>query len=324
VLHSALDLLPQAQAAYTQLEELGRRARDFVTQSRAPNTLRAYNSDWRDFSGWCRAHTLDSRPAAPATVALYLTALSGSRSVATLTRRLSAISQMHQAAGLPSPTEDARVRLVMAGIRRSVGSAAQAKRPVLVPDLKAMLAALPLDLLGTRDRAILLIGFSGAFRRSELVALDREDIEVTPEGLVIALRRGKTDQEAAGRKVAIPRGREEGSCPARALAAWTEAAAIHSGPLFLRVNRHGQILRQRLSAEAVAIVVKRWAAKSGYDPAGFAGHSLRAGLATAAAIAGKSERAIMNQTGHRSLATVRRYIRDGNLFRENAAADLGL
>ena len=212
----------------------------------------------------------------------------------------------------------------MAGIRRRLGTAATAKRPVLVAELQAMVAALPDTLLGSRDRAILLLGFSGAFRRSELVSLNREDVLETAEGLVVTLRRSKTDQEAEGRKVAIPRGREAGTCPVRALSAWLAASGIADGPLFRRVNRHGQMLPQRLSGEAVAIVVKRWAAAAGLAPEEFAGHSLRAGLATAAAIAGKSERAIMSQTGHRSPMTVRRYIRDANLFRENAADGIGL
>ena len=312
------------QSESALLAELLGQAQDFANRARADNTLRAYRSDWRDFEAWCRDRDFSACPASPETVALYLTALSSTHKVSTLTRRLSAISQAHRTAGLPSPAEQAPVRLVMAGIRRTRGTAATAKRPVLVADLQAMLSLIPDNLIGLRDRTLLLIGFSGAFRRSELVALNCEDLSETADGLTILIRRSKTDQEAAGRKVAIPRGREATTCPLRALAAWRAAAAIESGPVFLRVNRHGQILRQRLSAQAVAIVVKRWAAVLGFDEKEFAGHSLRAGLATAAAIAGKSERAIMNQTGHRSTATLRRYIRDGNLFRDNAAEGLGL
>jgi integrase len=281
-------LLPATvpQSEEVLLGELVERAQKFARGARAENTLRAYRSDWRDFEGWCCERTFVACPASPQTVALYLTALSR--------------------------------------IRRSLGTAAEAKRPLLVPDLQAMVNAIPDNLIGLRDRALLLIGFSGAFRRSELVALDCEDLTETADGLVVTIRRSKTDQEAEGRKVAIPRGREESTCPLRALFLWRAAAEIESGPVFLRVNRHGQILRKRLSAEAVAIVVKRWAGKLGYHASDFAGHSLRSGLATAAAIAGKSERAIMNQTGHRSTATVRRYIRVGNLFRDNAAEGLGL
>jgi integrase len=306
------------------LAALVARAREFASCARSRNTLRAYAADWRDFETWCRSRNFDALPASPQTVALYLTALAQTRKVATLTRRISAISQAHRTVRLSPPTEEAPVRLVMAGIRRTLGTAAQAKRPILIPDLQAMVGAIPDTLIGKRDRAILLIGFTGAFRRSELAALDCEDLAETPDGLVITIRRSKTDQEAEGRKMAIPRGREDRTCPVRALAEWRAAGAVQSGPVFLRVNRHGQVLRERISAEAVAIVVKRYASKLGYDISEFAGHSLRAGLATAAAMAGKSERAIMNQTGHRSTTTVRRYIRDGNLFRENAAEGLGL
>jgi site-specific recombinase XerD len=159
-----------------RLAELVERAREFARGARAENTLRAYRSDWRDFEGWCRERNFVSCPALAQTVALYLTALSLGHKVATLTRRISAISQAHQTAGFPSPTEESSVRLVMAGIRRSLGTAARAKRPVLVPDLQAMVNAVPEDLIGLRDRALLLIGFAGAFRRSELVSLDCEDL----------------------------------------------------------------------------------------------------------------------------------------------------
>ena len=176
-----------------------------------------------------------------------------------------------------------------------------------------------------RDRALLLLlGFSGAFRRLELVGLDVEDLEETRDGLVVTLRRSKTDPEGQGRKIGVPQGAEQPSCPVWVLEQWRAAAQLDFGPLFRSVTRHGRVREQRLSAEAVSIVVKRYVAQLGYDPALFGGHSLRAGLATSAAAAGKSERAIMNQTGHRSLTTVRRYIRDGNLFRENAAEGLGL
>lgn len=299
-------------------------AEAFLRQARAENTRRAYASDWKDFERWCAGRQMAACPAAPSTVALYLTALAATHKVSTLTRRLSAISQAHRVAGFSSPTEEAAVRGVMAGIRRTRGTAPTAKRPLLVPELQALLRALPDNLLGCRDRALLLLGFSGAFRRSELVSLNVEDVQETGDGLVLTLRRSKVDQEAAGRAVAIPRGREAATCPVQALARWREAARIGEGPLFLGINRHGQLLSRRLSGAAVALVVKRYAAAAGRDPAEFAGHSLRAGLATAAAIAGKSERAIMNQTGHKSTATLRRYIRDANLFRDNAAEGLGL
>ena len=167
------------------------------------------------------------------------------------------------------------------------------------------------------------MGFAGAFRRSELVALDFADLQFTSDGLVITLRRSKVDQEGEGRKLAVPYGSNPDTCPVRSLKAWLEAAGIESGPVFRSITRHGKI-GARLSGYDVALVVKQYAGALGLDAATYAGHSLRAGLATSAAIAGASERSIMNQTGHRSSAMVRRYIRDGSLFRENAAAKVGL
>lgn len=306
------------------LPNLAEQAQKYVDASKSENTRRAYRADWADFTGWCRAKSLNWLPSDPASLILYLTELSGKAKVATLTRRLSAISQAHQLAGHSSPTQDARVRTVMAGIRRLKGTAPEIKRPVLVAELKTILENLPASLLGTRDRALLLLGFSGAFRRSELVALDVEHLTENRDGIVVMIGRGKTDQEGQGRTVGIPRGREEATCPVHALELWCAAGHIETGALFRVMNRHGQVLPKRLSGEGVALVLKRWVEALGYDPKTFGAHSLRAGLATSAAAAGKSERAIMQQTGHKSVAMVRRYIREGNLFRENAAEGLGL
>jgi integrase len=238
---------------------------------------------------------------------------------------MAAIGAAHKAIGLESPASmrHGAVASVWAGIRRTHGTAQNAKAPVLVDDLRAMVRNLRPGLIGIRDRALLLLGFAGAFRRSELVALNLEDVQVTSDGLVITLRRCKTDQEGEGRKVGVPYGSNPETCPVRALRAWQETSSIEGGALFRSINRHGQI-GSRLSGYAVALIVKRYASAAGLDRAAYSGHSLRAGLATSAAIAGASERSIMAQTGHRSAAMVRRYIRDGSLFRENAAARVGL
>ncbi len=294
--------------------------------SRAGATLRAYEHDYRQFRDWCERNHVVSLPATPQTVILYSTDLvkNGGRSLNTLSRRLAAVSQMHQQAGFDSPTRTWAVKQFLNGLRREIGVAPVRKRPILVADLRNILSALPNSLLGVRDRALLLLGFSGGFRRSELVALDVEDLEESPEGLIVTIRRSKTDQAGEGRRLGIPQGGDKNTCAIWALEQWRAAANIDAGPLFRVMNRHGRVLEKRLSGEAVGIVIKRYVEKLGYDPSRFGGHSLRAGLATSAAAAGKSERAIMNQTGHRSLTTVRRYIRDGNLFRENAAEGLGL
>lgn len=299
-------------------------ARDYIRQAKAENTVRAYRTDWQHFTDWSQSHERQVLPATPETVALYLSALADTHKVSTLTRRISAISQAHQMAGFESPTATVVVRTLMAGIRRARGTAPTVKAPTLTEDIRRMVASLPSGLLGVRDRALLLVGFAGAFRRSELVGLNRGDCEFTTEGVVITLRRSKTDQEGAGRKTAIPYGLNADTCPVRALLAWIDAAGITEGPLFRSVNRHGTVQPGRLSGYSVAIVVKRHATTAGLDAERYAGHSLRAGLATSAAIAGASERSIMAQTGHRSFSMVRRYIRDGSLFRENAAARVGL
>jgi integrase len=294
--------------------------------ARARSTLRAYAHDWQQFRLWCERNALVPLPASPQTVILYSTDLAKNqlKKWNTLSRRLAAISQLHSQAGFESPTRAWAVKQFLQGLRRELGVAPVRKKPVLVADLQEILKQVPDSLLGKRDRALLLVGFTGAFRRSELIGLNVEDLEETRDGMIVHIRRSKTDQEGEGRKLGIPPGADEATCPIRALSEWTVAAQLVSGPLFRSVNRHGQVLGARLSGEGVAIVVKRYVEKLGYDPGQFAGHSLRSGLATSAAAAGKSERAIMNQTGHRSVTTLRRYIRDGNLFRENAAGGLGL
>jgi integrase len=308
----------------TALAPLAEAAREYMAGAKAAATKRAYSADWRDFRSWCSLRAVPSLPAAPQTVVLYLTELSATRKVSTLVRRLSAISQAHQVAGFESPAQSAAARTLMAGIRRAKGTAPVVKAPTLIEDIRAMLATLPAGLSGTRDRALLLTGFAGAFRRSELVALDHADLEFNARGLVVTLRRSKTDQEGHGRKVALPYGSTFETCPVRSMQAWLEESGITDGPLFRAINRHGQMQSGRLSGVAVARIVKRCIGAAGLDPSNYSGHSLRSGFATTAAIAGASERAIMNQTGHQSTKMVRRYIRDGNLFRDNAAAKLGL
>lgn len=197
-------------------------------------------------------------------------------------------------------------------------------RSALTDDIRAMVEACDAGMIGLRDRALILLGFAGSFRRSELVSLDAADCEFGRDGLTITLRRSKTDQEAQGRKVGIPYGSNPGTCPIRTLQSWMEAATISEGAVFRSINRHGRVRAHRLSGNDVARVAKKLAERAGLDASHYAGHSLRSGHATSAAIAGASERSIMNQTGHRSVQMVRRYIRDGCLFRENSAGKLGL
>jgi len=314
---------PAGQLA--ELQELDGLLRDYLAESMAPNTIRAYRSDWAHFVTWCEGHGVSPLPAAPDTVAYYVTALSETHAPATLTRRTSAIAHAHAAAGHESPTHSLLVRKALSGIRRRQGTAPDAAAAVTVADLQAVTGAhLPAGAKGTRDRALLLVGFAGGFRRSELVGIDVDHVEFVSEGVVILLPRSKTDQEGQGRKVAIPFGAHEDTCPVRALRAWLAAAGIEDGPVFRPVNRHGQIGAARLSGRGVALVVKRYIGALGKDTAAYSGHSLRAGFCTAAARGGALSRDIMRQTGHKSEAMVQRYIRDGNAFVNNAAGVIGL
>jgi len=316
-------LTQRAQQA-VQLAAMLDQAQDYARLSRATNTQRAYRADWADFSAWCAGHGQPALPATPQTVLLYLTDAAQRCKVSTLQRRLTTISQAHKAERHPSPTGDPAVRAVWAGIKRTKGTAQHGKTAAVTEDLRRMVRALPqTSTIGRRNRALLLLGFAGAFRRSELVGLDIADVVVTGDGLVVTLRRSKTDQEGAGRTVGIPYGSDPTTCPVRATTGWIAAAGLTAGPLFRSITRHGKV-QGRLSDWAVAQVVKAAATGAGLDPTLYAGHSLRAGLATAAAQAGVSERAIMAQTGHKSLPMVRKYIRAGSLFQDNAAAKVGL
>ena len=217
------------------------------------------------------------------------------------------------------------MRRTHAGIRRSIGTAQVVKAPAVITDLKRMLSKVPNTRVGLRDRALLLLGFASALRRSELVGLNVADLEFSSAGVVVTLRKSKTDQEQSGRRVAIPYGSSAATCPVRSLQAWLETARITGdGPVFRSLDRFQRVQPRRLSDRAVARIVKRRAAAVGLDPERYAGHSLRAGLATSAAAGGASERVIMAQTGHRSTDMVRRYIREGDRWKENAASLAGL
>jgi len=309
-----------------QLVSLNQRAREFAAAAKSENTLRAYRADWRDFRDWCEAHEVASMPGAPETVSLYLTDRAATLKASSLARRLTTINRAHQAAGQPSPAtmQNAVVSEVWKGIKRTKGTAQRGKKPFLTSDLRRIIAELPQNLRGVRDRALLLAGFAGGFRRSELAALRAEDLETMPDGVVVRLGKSKTDQEGQGRSVALPYGSDPSTCPVRALRAWLEQAGITTGPMFRAIGRHGMVSERPLHADSVGYLVKCAAAKAGLENAAYAGHSLRAGLATQAAMNGATELAIMKQTGHRSLATVRKYIREGSLFRDNAATKLGL
>lgn len=303
--------------------ELVEQVRGFASAATSANTRRAYSRQWTAFSTWCGARGLAALPALPSTVALYASELAElGRKVATIEQAMAAVSAAHGAAGLSSPREDAALRLVLRGIRRTIGAAQREAAPVLAGHLRAMLEVLPQTLAGSRDRALLLVGFSGAFRRSELVGLEIRDVVFTTDGVEVTLRRSKTDQEGRGRVVALPYSGSPEVCPVRALRSWLGAAAITEGPVFREVTRHGRVESAPLTGRSVSRIVKRSGISAGLEASSFSGHSLRAGFVTQAKLKRKDEASIMRQTGHRSVAMVRKYDRRADLWRDNAAAGL--
>jgi site-specific recombinase XerD len=313
-----------AAAALALVQADAASARSYAAASRSDNTKIAYEADCRSFAVWCGERGVSALPAAPATVALYLASMADAgRKASTIARALAALSQAHKLAGYPSPRDDQGVREVLSGIRRTVGTAQTGKAPMMPEAIRTAAASGRDDLIGIRDRALLAVGFAGGFRRSALVGLDAADLAFGPDGCTATIRRDKTDQEGAGRRIGLPYGGNPMTCPVRALRAWLDAAGITAGPVFRGVDRHGNVSAERLSDRSVANVVKDAAERAGLDAAAFSGHSLRAGLATAAAKAGKSSRSIKRSTGHKSDRILDGYVRDAELFADNAAAGLG-
>jgi site-specific recombinase XerD len=296
----------------------------YAVEAAASNTRRAYRADWADFSAWCATKERQALPASPVVLADYLAHLADSGlKASTIVRRCSGIARAHRLAGHRSPLQGI-ARETLSGIRRTLGMSADQVAPITVGELRRMIEVAGEGLHGARDRALLLIGFAGALRRSELVGLNVGDLRDTNDGYLLTIRRSKTDQEGEGRTIGIPYGSRPETCPVRALRRWLELAAITEGPVFRPIDRHDNVGGQRLSDRAVALRVQELAKRAGLDPTRYAGHSLRSGLATAAAAAGVTEADIMRTTGHRSVATLRRYVRPATAFERNAASAVGL
>ncbi len=293
---------------------------DYAERAQAPATTRAYASDVATFSAWCGVRGLVSSPAAPATVAIFL-ADEARRGVkpSTLSRRLAAIRFAHVAARLEPPTA-AEVRHVLRGIRRTVGTRPVKKAPARAERVLVMVSHCPKTLAGLRDRALLLLGFSGAFRRSELAALDVADLDESTDGLRVTVRQSKTDQDREGAVVAVVRGSH--ACPVVSVQAWLEAAGITEGPVFRPVTKDGRVRDARLSAFSVGQIVKAYAARAGLDPTAFGGHSLRAGFLTSAAERGKPLDRMMAVSRHTRVDTVLGYVRRADDFKDHAGAGL--
>lgn len=312
------------------LEETARRAREYFEAARAENTLSAYDSDLRDFATWCRVEAggLSPLPAAPETVALYITDLAAGRGLkaSTIRRRLAAISQLHKEAGHPSPAAHEHVKDVLKGILRRHGSLQEGADPILIGTVRRMLGPMEREKgpAAKRDRALLLLGLAGGLRRSELSALSVEDLSFVEEGVVVLIRRSKTDQEGKGMRVGVPYGSHPETCPVRNLRAWVSALDRETGSLFCQVDRHGNLKEGGLTGQAITRMIQKRARAAGLDGKRYSAHSLRAGLVTGASAAGVSDKRIMDQTGHRSLPMVHRYAREAELFKNNPAAFLGL
>jgi integrase len=311
------------------VKELAEKAREYAKSAKTPSTLRAYKSDWLQFENWCRLHRLEFLPASPDSVALYMAYLAADHTVATISRRLCSITAKHRTSGFPNSPASAHHLVVsetLRGIRRVLGTAQKGKSPLLTADIRKMVAKCPKGIRGDRDKLLILIGFAGAFRRSELARMRVQDLTIYKDGVVIDLPTSKTDQEGKGRKVGIPRGKSRITCPVRALEWWLKVTAIKSGPLLRPVSKSGRILTRALHPDSVGRLVKRAAARAGLSNIEcISGHSLRSGCVSQAA---KSkictEAEIMRHTNHKTEAMVRRYIRGARVIADSPARHLGL
>ena len=294
-----------------------------LKSSKALNTIRAYKSDYRDFGLFCVKNGFKSLPADPKIVSLYLTHLSTKDAkISTLKRRLVSIGVIHKLKGHYLDTKHPSIIENIMGIKRRKGSIQKGKKPLLINNLKQIIDVIDShnneEIKKFRDRSLILIGFSGGFRRNEIVSLDYEDLDFVGEGLKINLKRSKTDQFGEGHLKGIPHFTNSTMCPVKSLKDWINISKIKSGPIFRKFNKGYGLSNKRLSDQSVALIIKNYLNISGIDSINYSGHSLRSGFATVAADSGANERSIMAMTGHKSTEMVRRYIKEANLFKNNA------
>jgi integrase len=302
-------------------------AQAYAREALAPETLRAYAADWAHFCGWCGETGCAPLPAEPAAVAAYLASLAGLYSRSLLERRLAAIGQQHRLRGLDWSAGHPAIRTTLRGIYRKHGSRRRQAAALTSAELRKLVAACGGDLAGLRDRALLLLGFAGALRRSELVGIDREHLRFTSEGLRLTLPSSKTDQEGQGVELGITRGKRVETCPVRTLEAWLAASACDYGPVFRKVDRWGNIEHAQLSGEAVRTILKGRAKAAGitvHSTERLSPHGLRAGFVTEAYMAGARDEQVMDHTRHRDLKTMRGYVRRAKLVTESASKLLDL
>jgi len=294
-----------------------------LQSSKANNTVRAYKSDFNDFGLFCAQNGFKSLPSEPKIVSLYLTYLSTKDiKMSTLKRRLVSIGVIHKLKGHYLDTKHPLIIENIMGIKRRKGSVQKGKKPLLINNLKQIINVIDKvkneEIKKLRDRSIILIGFSGGFRRNEIVSLDYEDLDFVPEGLKVSLKRSKTDQFGEGLVKGLPYFDNSQYCPVVSIKNWIEISKINSGPLFRRFTKGSKLSDNRLSDQTVALLIKDYLKIAGIESSYYSGHSLRSGFATSAAESGAEERSIMAMTGHKTTEMVRRYIKEANLFKNNA------
>ena len=306
----------------TDLKSLHEATLNNLKSSKANNTLRAYKSDFQDFGAFCAKHGLNSLPTEPKIVSLYLTHLSKNSKISTLRRRLVSISMVHKLKGHYLDTKHPIIVENLMGIRRVKGSIQKGKKPLLINHLKLIINVIDEqkvdEIKKLRDKSIILIGFGGGFRRTELISIDHEDLEFVTEGLKINVKRSKTDQFGEGMIKGLPYFNNEIYCPVKNLKTWLEVSQIKYGPIFRRFSKGLSLTNKRLTDQSVVLLMKEYLKLAGIENTNFAGHSLRSGFATVAAESGADERSIMAMTGHKTTQMVRRYIKEANIFKNNA------
>ena len=306
----------------TDVKKLHEETLENLKSSKANNTLRAYKSDFRDFGAFCAKHGFNSMPTEPKVVSLYLTHLSTNSKISTLRRRLVSIGVVHKIKGHYLDTKHPVIIENLMGIKRKKGSIQTGKKPILINHLKQIINVIDEQkvekIKKLRNRTLILVGFSGGFRRTELISIDYEDLDFAEEGLKITLRRSKTDQFGEGLVKGIPYFTNEKYCPVISLKNWINLSKIKTGPIFRRFAKGSILTGNRLTDQSVVLIIKDCLKLAGIENKNFSGHSLRSGFATVAAESGADERSIMAMTGHKTTQMVRRYIKEANIFKNNA------
>ena len=307
----------------TDIKKLQEETLKNLKSSKALNTVRAYKSDFEDFGLFCVKNGFNNLPSEPKIVSLYLTHLSSREAkISTIKRRLVSIGVIHKMKGHYLDTKHPVIIQNLMGIKRRKGTIQKGKKPLLINDIKTLIDVINKekvpDIKKLRNKALLIIGFSGGFRRNEIVSLDIEDVEFVFEGIKITVKKSKTDQYGEGMVKGIPHFENSLYCPVATLKRWINISKIKQGPLFRRFLKGSILSNNRLTDQSIALIIKNYLVKAGIDSNNYSGHSLRSGFATSAAEAGAEERSIMTMTGHKSTEMVRRYIKEANLFKNNA------